>query len=328
MDLIASFSLLGEKTSLDIDSTQILSRAQLNNIVSTTGIVHQSRFSRLSFTEASAYLLDYAIKCDLPFPTHLITCTQTPDRLMPSPSLDIINTRNDLSSCKYVDLGTGCTGFVDCSMLSSLFIAVQPESIIYCVTGDISSRIVDPADHATSLVFGDVVNLSVFRQSGECTSAKPSYNFTSYTDSNFKDAIYMGEKYLIMDGLRVLTFVMQSVVPALHAYIQDINESEDLSSFSLVLHQANKFIVGLVNKKIKSEFPCLKVYPFCLEDVGNSSSSTIPLAISRLLDGNQFKTEKVIICGFGVGMTTHIGIVRVNNLISRSFCEESVIDCA
>ncbi len=327
MDLIASFSLLGGKTSLNTNNTQTLSESQLNNIVATTGIVHQSRLAKVTFTQASAYLLDFAIKSSLPFPTHLITCTQTPDRLMPSPSLDIINARDDLGSANYADLRTGCTGFVDCSMLSSSFIAAQNKSIVYCITGDISSRIVDPNDHATSLVFGDAVNLSVFQQGPGPLDATSCYGFASYTDIKFRDAICMDKKYIIMDGLRVLTFVMQSVVPALQAYIQRIDKTEDLSAFSLVLHQANKFIVELVNKKIKSEFPDLKIHPFCLEDVGNSSSSTIPLAISRLFHGIQCRPEKVIICGFGVGMATHIGVIRVKNLINHSFCEEEIIDC-
>ena len=327
MDLIASLTLLGGNTSLNVNNIQTLSESQLNNIVETTGIVHQSRLSKVSFTQASTYLLDFAIKSSLPFPTHLITCTQTPDRLMPSPSLDIINTRDDLGFANYADLRTGCTGFVDCSMLSSAFITAKNKSIVYCITGDISSRIVDPNDHATSLVFGDAVNLSVFQQGPGPQDPTSCYGFASYTDSKFRDAICMDKKYINMDGLRVLTFVMQSVVPALQAYIQRIDEIEGLSACSLVLHQANKFIVELVNKKIKSEFPDLEIHPFCLGDVGNSSSSTIPLAISRLFHGIQCKSKKAIICGFGVGMTTHIGVIRVQNLISHSFFEEEIIDC-
>lgn len=326
MDLIASLSILGGKAVANLCNSGSMAKSKLHNIVATTGIIHQSKFDKLSFTSAAAYLLDFALKSSLPFPTHLVACTQTPDRLMPSPSLDIINTRDDLCYIKYADLRSGCTGFVDCAFLSSSFIAAQEDSVVYCITGDISSRIVDPSDHATSLVFGDAVNLSVFQGGLDFRRPVFDHGFSSCITTKFKNAIHLDKEYLIMDGLRVLTFVIQSVVPALKEYIQSINKVEDLSCFSLVLHQANKFIVDLINKAIQAEFPDLTVYPFCLEDIGNSSSSTIPLAISQLFGGNQDVSRKAIICGFGVGMATHIGVVRIDNLLSHILYEDKILE--
>lgn len=324
MILAASLTLLGRKTVANSYKAEDMAKSKLDNIVTTTGINHQSKLEKVTFTKAAAHLLDFALKSSLPFPTHLVACTQTPDRLMPSPSLDIINTRDDLCFTRYVDVRTGCTGFVDSAMLSKAFIAAQEDSVVYCVTGDISSRIVDPNDHATSLVFGDAINLSVFQSDSGSRRPLLYHEFVSCIANKFKDAICLDKEYLIMDGLRVLTFVLQSVVPVLKEYIQRIDEVDDLSSFSLVLHQANKFIVDLINKSIQAEFPDLAVHPFCLEDIGNSSSSTIPVAISRLFACLHCKSRKVIICGFGVGMATHIGVIEIENPLIHFLYEDKI----
>ena len=322
MKLIASLTLLGSDNNSNLSNYTSLDKSKLDSIVATTGITKLSKFVNLSFTEAATYLIDHSLSNSQPPPTHLLTCTQTPDRLMPSPSLDILNNRHDFCDIGYTDLRTGCTGFVDCAMIASCIISQQSSSVVYCITGDISSRIVDPSDHATTLVFGDAINLSIFANSSSKDNNIVPHGFASVVDRQFKDAIYMNSEYLIMDGLRVLTFVMHSVFPALKKYIFRIQESQELSNYSLIFHQANKFIVDLLNKKITKEFSGLLVHPFCLENIGNSSSSTIPLAISQCSNAI---AKNVIICGFGVGMATHIGVIEVEQLYNHLANEDSMI---
>ena len=318
--LIATLSLVG-----DINHATNLEMAECKsknaNIIATTGITHLSRFSRNTFTSSALHLINYAVNNSIPFPTHLITCTQTPDRLMPCPSLDILNSCDDFLDVKYSDLRTGCTGFVDCAMLSTAFAGGDEAAVVYCVTGDISSRIVDPDDHSTSFVFGDAINLSVFHYPSRSPNSLSGFGFKSQVFPKYRNAIYLHNQFLVIDGLTVMTFVVQSVVPALKAYLCKIDEVDDLSKYSLVLHQANKFIVELVNKSIANVFPDIALFPFCLGDLGNSSSSTIPLAIARLYHSNPPLTENVVVCGFGVGMALHMGVIRIEDLVAKIFYE-------
>ena len=119
-----------------------------------------------------------------------------------------------------------------------------------------------------------------------------------------------------MKGLEVMSFVSDTVLPTLQKYLNKINENE-ISEYSLILHQANEFIVNFINKKIKKLYPSLKVYDFCMQDIGNSGSSTIPFTIQKYYLENKIK-GKTIICGYGVGMSVSINTIYIPESISEN----------
>ncbi len=43
--------------------------------------------------------------------------------------------------------------------------------------------------------------------------------------------------------------------------------------------------------------------PYCLENYGNTSSPSIPLTISSELSGQLIDKKKVVMCGFGAGLS-------------------------
>ena len=197
MKLIATLTLLGSDNNSSLCDSTSLDKFKLGSIVSTTGISKLSKFENISFTQAATYLIDHSLINSQPPPTHLLTCTQTPDRVMPSPSLDILSNRDDFYDIGYTDLRTGCTGFVDCAMIANCIIAQQSSSVVYCITGDISSRIVDPSDHATALVFGDAINLSIFvKSSTEFNHIRP-HRFASIVDQKLLGFVVYGNVELL-----------------------------------------------------------------------------------------------------------------------------------
>jgi len=66
-----------------------------------------------------------------------------------------------------------------------------------------------------------------------------------------------------------------------------------------IFHQANKFILESLRDKL--EIPHDR-FVIDVEEVGNTVSSTIPIALQRSLEqGIINKGDKVLIAGFGVG---------------------------
>ena len=49
---------------------------------------------------------------------------------------------------------------------------LNSESIIYCCTGDMNSKIVDQHEYALSCVFEDLLNVSIFKYSNEIITRK------------------------------------------------------------------------------------------------------------------------------------------------------------
>jgi 3-oxoacyl-[acyl-carrier-protein] synthase-3 len=66
-----------------------------------------------------------------------------------------------------------------------------------------------------------------------------------------------------------------------------------------IFHQANKFMLNSLRKKIK--IPEEKFYTY-IENCGNTVSSTIPIALYNAFKENRINpNEKILLAGFGVG---------------------------
>tara|TARA_B100000886_G_scaffold339163_1_gene303815 strand:- start:6567 stop:7550 length:984 start_codon:yes stop_codon:yes gene_type:complete len=318
-------SLLGSYSihSLNkIDTKDVLKKnnQDINAIRKTTGIKKISTFqSKIEIKTLFNNLLKIAIKNSGTSPSAILVCTQTPDEAMPAISTQIVysNKLNKVHSC--YDINSGCTGFVDLSRLAHMESLINSESIVYCFSGDINSKIVDHNEYALSCVFGDLLNISIFRYSNQVISNKKlDSNLLNYHVSQKHSDCIKREinGTLIMKGLEVMSFVSDTVIPSLLKYLTNIN-NESISEYSLILHQANEFIINFINKKIKKSYPKLKLYDFCMQDIGNTGSSTIPFTIQNYYLQNKIK-GKVIICGYGVGMSVSINTIYIPENISEN----------
>ena len=106
-----------------------------------------------------------------------------------------------------------------------------------------------------------------------------------------------------MNGMNVFSFVI-SKVPKLLKEI--INESP-YSSFDTVdrfyLHQANKFMIDYLRKKLKISEDKM---PVIVDGYGNTGPSSIPLLISLLSNKKTESTNKknnILVFGFGIGLS-------------------------
>ena len=104
--------------------------------------------------------------------------------------------------------------------------------------------------------------------------------------------------YLYMNGVEVFNFTMTAVPPLVEGILQkNLLEKDEVDLF--VFHQANKLILNTLRKLCGID---PTHFYYCVEDVGNTVSSTIPIALKRARDESAIKTGfRVLIAGFGVG---------------------------
>ena len=115
-----------------------------------------------------------------------------------------------------------------------------------------------------------------------------------------KDNIYM-------NGPEIFNFTI-SVVPKAVNDVLAKNELdiEDIDLF--VFHQANKYMLDYLRKKIK--IPEDKYY-INLKDIGNTVSSSIPIALKMALcEGKLKKGDNVMLVGFGVGLSWAATVIK------------------
>ena len=101
-----------------------------------------------------------------------------------------------------------------------------------------------------------------------------------------------------MDGQSIFDFTA-NVVPEMVEQTLKRNAilMEDISLF--VFHQANKYMINYLRKLM--EIDKERFYVF-MEDVGNTVSSTIPVALYAANEENKLH-GKVLLAGFGVGLS-------------------------
>lgn len=85
----------------------------------------------------------------------------------------------------------------------------------------------------------------------------------------------------------------------------------------LIYHQANKFMTDFFSKRLKMS---TEKTPYCLNKFGNTSSASIPLTIVSELKDKYPERKRVIVSGFGAGLSWATGLVdltqcRISHLV-------------
>ena len=103
-----------------------------------------------------------------------------------------------------------------------------------------------------------------------------------------------------MDGQAVYRFATRTVPKV----INEVLEKAGMTAAEVdkyVLHQANMRIIASIAKGLKEP---IEKFPTNIENVGNMSSASIPVLLDELVrDGKIVAGEKIMLAGFGAGLT-------------------------
>lgn len=251
-------------------------------------------------------------KSDIDF---VLLCTQSPDYFLPT-SACILQDRVGLpTSCGALDFNLGCSGYIYGLALAKGLICSGVAKNILLVTSETYTKHLHPRDKGNRTIFGDAAATSLISTDGfaeikefslgtDGSGAnnlivksggmrhKGQSNTVNFDESNNP----ISDDYLYMNGTEIFNFTL-SAVPPLVGDILDKNNKlmENIDLF--IFHQANKYMLDFIRKKIK--IPQDKFY-IHMENVGNTVSSTLPIAIKEAFNNNLMKGN-VLITGFGVG---------------------------
>jgi len=115
-----------------------------------------------------------------------------------------------------------------------------------------------------------------------------------------------------MDGMSVFSFGITTPPKSIKKLCEhyEINLAE---VDKLVLHQANKFMINKITKKLKVE---PEKVPSCLKDYGNTTNSSIPLTIvTQCHDEYASRKLKTVGCGFGTGLAWGSVFFETENIV-------------
>lgn len=194
------------------------------------------------------------------------------------------------------DVGLGCSGYVHALKLVQGLHAVGQTQNALLVTADPYSRILDPADYSTQLLFGDAATASLLSSNSEWTVG----NGTFFTDGTRGSSISMESGALHMDGKAILGFAKRDVTRLIRQAMADQGlRMEDVDLF--LIHQGSRVVV----ETVAQEFPDVRDrFPLHIDQLGNTVSSTIPLLLEKYISDRSIR--HLLLVGFGVGLSAGV----------------------
>jgi 3-oxoacyl-[acyl-carrier-protein] synthase-3 len=282
--------------------------------------------SDLAFRAAEAVLA--AASVDRSRIDFLLLCTQTADYLLPTTACMLQHRLGLPTSCGALDFNLGCSGYIYGLGLAKALIDSAQARTVLLLTADTYSRLMNPADKSVRTLFGDGAAATIVTAGGDAGLVGP---FLYGTDGGGSANIIVptgGQRRpvepgaavvaddsgnartvhdLFMNGAEVFNFTLKMVPQAVEALLTRAALSQDDVDL-FVFHQANRFMLDHLRKKMK--IPAEK-FVIALEHVGNTVSSTIPLALFQAQQQGQLAPGAlVMLVGFGVGYSWGATLIR------------------
>lgn len=223
----------------------------------------------------------------------LVVVTQNPDSNLPHVS-GLVHGRAKLNAdCAAFDVSLGCSGYVYGLSVVQSFLATNGLSRGVLITCDPYSKVVDPNDKNTALLFGDAATATLLGQNPVFVCDP----FIFGTQGDLTGALICKDNRLQMNGRAVFNFAATTVPKSIEKLLEKSGLTKDAID-SYIFHQGSRYIVEMLTKRIGIE--PTKV-PINIEDIGNTVSSSIPILLEREIHKQSART--IALCGFGVGLS-------------------------
>ncbi|WP_431931866.1 3-oxoacyl-ACP synthase III family protein [Nonomuraea jabiensis] len=243
---------------------------------------------------------------------YIIVSTSTGDSPQPPTSYLVQDALGGRGAACF-DINVVCSGFVYALALADSLVSLRPDTYALVVAADVYSRILDPTDRRTAVLFGDGAGAAVV---GPVPEKSGIIGFDLSSDGAASQLIRVdaggsrlpashetveaGDHFFRMDGRGVRNYVMEHVPPILEGLVSRAGfRPHEVDVF--VPHQANGVMVtelvecaGLTGARTART----------LERYGNVGSASVPVALDEANRSGLIKDgDLVLLAGFGGGMS-------------------------
>ena len=298
-----------------------LTNHDLEKMVDTSDewILQRTGIQERRLAEDNVYTSDLAIKAvenlsqqpgvDLSGVDLIIVATITSDFLTPSTSARVQGALG-IEGAGVMDINAACAGFVYGLSVANALITIGQNRKVLVIAADVLSKITDYTDRNTCVLFGDGAGAALVEREDE----KPGFLATHYSsDGQLGEKLFCPglsfdmngqetstKKVLHQDGKAVYTWAISTVPLGMKILLEKAGMGIDEMDW-FVPHSANKRMIKSICKRL--DFSMDKTLT-SMEQFGNTSSVTIPLAIwTALKEGKINRGDKLVLYGFGGGLT-------------------------
>jgi 3-oxoacyl-[acyl-carrier-protein] synthase-3 len=257
----------------------------------------------------------------------LLFCTQSPDYFLPTSACLIQKQLGLKTTCGALDFNLGCSGYIYGLSLAKGLIFGNIAKNVLLITSETYSKHIHPKDKGNRTIFGDAASATLISSKGFAAIE----NFSLGTDGNgannliiktggmrhksyLNDVSYdddnnlISSDFLYMNGNEIFNFTADAVPLLVNDVLKNNKlHQEDIDLF--IFHQANKYMINYLRKLININKDKFFIY---LENVGNTVSSTIPIALYEANKINKLRGN-VLLAGFGVGYSWGGVLLTIDN---------------
>ncbi|MEY2566732.1 MAG: 3-oxoacyl-[acyl-carrier-protein] synthase, partial [Actinomycetota bacterium] len=235
----------------------------------------------------------------------VLVATCTPDQQLPS-TASAVQDRLGLQGGA-LDVGAACAGFVYALVTASAMVEAGRAGAVLVIGAETLSRVTDPDDRGTLVLFGDGAGACVLQASDDAGAGLLAFDLGCDGSLAHILEIPAGERYIRMEGSEVFRRAVRVVVSSAEAALEAAGlSSADVDLF--VPHQANARIVSAAGERLG--VPAHRTV-LNLDRYGNTSAASIPMALAESCEvGRITAGDVVLLSGFGAGMTWASAVLR------------------
>jgi 3-oxoacyl-[acyl-carrier-protein] synthase-3 len=249
----------------------------------------------------------------------ILLATQSPDYQLPTTACILQDRLGIPQTAGAFDFNLGCSAYIYGLAIAKGLVNTGVAQNVLLLTAETYTKHIHRLDKSTRTIFGDAAAATLIGHNGHAIG-----DFDLGTDGSGKNALIIpssgarlsrseatakeyedngsirSQDNLFMDGAEVFNFSIRVVPQSVKNVLEKHNLAlADIDLF--VFHQANKFMLDYLRKKIN--IPREKFY-VNMQDIGNTVSATIPIALKRAEEeGRLHKGDKILLSGFGVGFS-------------------------
>ena len=268
----------------------------------------------------------------------LIFISQSRDYILPGTSHILQDKMGFPKTMMAFDISLGCSAYVyGLSVIMGLMSSGRLTKGLL-IMGD-TTTLSSYRDKSTYPLFGDATTVTALEYSKQAGTS----HFNLQTDGSGYDAIiikgggarnipdvralkykrygkgmYHTDLQISLDGIRVFNFSLREVPPNIKKILEYSNNGiNDIDYF--VLHQANHLINETLRKLLKAD---AAKWPYSIHKYGNTSSASVPITIvSELAEKVSTSKLKLLLCGFGVGLSWGSAILDTDRIVCPEVME-------
>lgn len=252
----------------------------------------------------------------------IIVGTTTPEALLPSTAC-YVQQAICTQPVPAFDLNAACTGYVYALINATLMLQTGHYRNILVIGAETMTRIVDPEDRATCILFGDGAGASVLTATPDAQgpavlhfkmSAEGSGDKLLYVPAGGSrlppSQMTIDERlhYVKMSGREVYKAAVKRNFQLVDSTLSEAGvSSEDIAL--VIPHQSNLRIIESVRQRLG--LPEDRIF-VNIQHYGNTSAATIPIGLDESLKSGRIKSgDLILLIAFGAGFTWGSALIRL-----------------